>query len=78
MFEFVNYFGGVFAPTNFLALCLGTAGGLIMGALPGLSPTMAVALLIPFPFHLPPTTGLILLGRYTQRQSLAVQLVQFR
>ena len=62
MFEFVNYFGNVFAPANFLALCLGTAGGLIIGALPGLSPTMAVALLIPFTFHLPPTTGLILLG----------------
>ncbi len=62
MFEFVNYFGGVFEPANFLVLCLGTAGGLIMGALPGLSPTMAVALLIPFTFHMPPITGLILLG----------------
>ena len=62
MFEFVNYFAHVFAADNFLALCLGTAGGLILGALPGLSPTMAVALLIPFTFHLPPTTGLILLG----------------
>ena len=62
MFEFLNYFGGVFMPANFAALCLGTAGGLILGALPGLSPTMAVALLIPFTFHLPAATGLILLG----------------
>ena len=62
MFEFLNYFGNVFAAGNFVALCAGTAGGLILGALPGLSPTMAVALLIPFTFHLPPTTGLILLG----------------
>ena len=62
MFEFAGYFGNVFAPANFLALCLGTAGGLIIGALPGLSPTMAVALLIPFTFHLPATTGLVLLG----------------
>ena len=60
--EFLNYVGGVFAPANFLALCLGTAGGLVMGALPGLSPTMAVALLIPFTFHMDPTTGLVLLG----------------
>lgn len=37
-------------------------GGLILGALPGLSPTMAVALLIPFTFHMEPTGGLILLG----------------
>ncbi len=62
MFEFLNYFGGVFLPANFFALCAGTAGGLILGALPGLSPTMAVALLIPFTFHLPAATGLILLG----------------
>ena len=62
MFEFLNYFGHVFELNNFTALCLGTAGGLILGALPGLSPTMAVALLIPFTFHLEPTTGLILLG----------------
>ena len=60
--EFLNHIGGVFAPANFLALCLGTAGGLVMGALPGLSPTMAVALLIPFTFHMEPTTGLVLLG----------------
>jgi putative tricarboxylic transport membrane protein len=37
-------------------------GGLILGATPGLSPTMAVALLVPFTFHMDPTTGLILLG----------------
>ena len=60
--EFLNHIGGVFSPANFLALCLGTAGGLVMGALPGLSPTMAVALLIPFTFHMEPTTGLVLLG----------------
>ena len=40
----------------------GTIGGLILGATPGLSPTMAVALLIPFTFQLQPTQGLILLG----------------
>lgn len=62
MFEFLHYLGGVFAPGNFAALLIGTAGGLILGALPGLSPTMAVALLIPFTFHLPAETGLILLG----------------
>ncbi|MDM5147004.1 tripartite tricarboxylate transporter permease [Candidatus Persebacteraceae bacterium Df01] len=60
--EFLNYLGNVFAPFNFSILLLGTAGGLILGALPGLSPTMAVALLIPFTFHMEPTSGLILLG----------------
>lgn len=60
--EFINYFAAVFTPFNFSILCLGTIGGLILGALPGLSPTMAVALLIPFTFHMEPASGLILLG----------------
>ncbi len=60
--EFLSYFGGVFEPISFLLLLGGTIGGLVLGATPGLSPTMAVALLIPFTFHLSPTQGLILLG----------------
>ncbi len=60
--EFLGYFAGVFEPIAFLLLLGGTIGGLILGATPGLSPTMAVALLIPFTFHLTPTQGLILLG----------------
>lgn len=60
--EFLSYFGGVFEPVSFLLLLGGTIGGLILGATPGLSPTMAVALLIPFTFHLQPAQGLILLG----------------
>ncbi len=60
--EFLQYFGGVFEPVSFLLLVGGTVGGLILGATPGLSPTMAVALLIPFTFQLTPVHGLILLG----------------
>ena len=60
--EFLGYFGEVFVPFNFLLLLIGTIGGLILGATPGLSPTMAVALLIPFTFRLEPAQGLILLG----------------
>jgi len=60
--EFLNYFGAVFEPVAFILLLGGTIGGLILGATPGLSPTMAVALLIPFTFHLTPVQGLILLG----------------
>lgn len=60
--EFIGYFGAVFTPTSMLILCIGTVGGLLLGATPGLSPTMAVALLIPFTFHMEPAQGLILLG----------------
>ncbi len=60
--EFIFYFGDVFTPINFGLLMIGTIGGLILGATPGLSPTMAVALLIPFTFQLQATQGLILLG----------------
>ncbi len=60
--EFLSYFSYVFEPVSLLLLIGGTIGGLILGATPGLSPTMAVALLIPFTFYLQPSQGLILLG----------------
>ena len=60
--EFIYYFENVFTFTNLLILVLGTIGGLLMGAAPGLSPTMAVALLIPFTFRMLPEQGLIMLG----------------
>lgn len=60
--EFLNYFGNVFTVYHMSLLIGGTFVGLILGALPGLSPTMAVALMIPFTFHMEPAAGLILLG----------------
>jgi len=62
MAEFLQYFPLALTFTNLLTLVLGVVGGLILGATPGLSPTMAVALLVPFTFHMDPATGLILLG----------------
>ena len=62
MAEFLHYFPLALTFTNLLTLVLGVIGGLILGATPGLSPTMAVALLVPFTFHMEPATGLILLG----------------
>ncbi len=60
--EFLDHFGAVFTWSSMLILCAGTVGGLLLGATPGLSPTMAVALLIPFTFHMDPAQGLMLLG----------------
>lgn len=62
MAEFLHYFPLALSLTNLLTLVVGVIGGLVLGATPGLSPTMAVALLVPFTFHMDPTTGLILLG----------------
>ncbi len=57
-----NNIATVFTFYNFLILIVGVMGGIILGALPGISPTLAVALLVPFTFHMDPSAGLILLG----------------
>lgn len=45
-----------------LAIFIGVIGGVIVGALPGLSSTLGVALLIPFTFGLPPAAAFGLLS----------------
>ena len=50
---------------NILALVGGVAIGVMVGAIPGMTSTMGVALTLPFTFTLPPVTGiLLLLGVY--------------
>ncbi len=53
---------GVLSPVSILLVLVGTAGGIIVGALPGLTATMAIALLVPFTFGMSPVHGLVLLG----------------
>ncbi|MCQ6258287.1 tripartite tricarboxylate transporter permease [Pseudomonas sp. Q11] len=50
------------SPYNILFIVLGTTLGLVVGALPGLSATMALALLLPLTFQLPPETGLCMMA----------------
>ncbi len=52
----------VFTPESLLVCLLGTIGGMVVGALPGLSSTMGVALVIPITFSMSPESSLILLG----------------
>lgn len=47
---------------NLFYIALATAGGLAIGALPGLTATMGVALLVPVTFTLGPISGLAILG----------------
>ena len=55
-------FQEIFTIKILLMIIAGLFGGLITGALPGLTATMAVALLVPFTFAMSPTEGLIILG----------------
>ncbi len=59
-------FGTVLSGYNFIALLLGSFMGIIVGAIPGLTATMGIALLVPFTFGMSPITGIVmLLGIYT-------------
>ena len=48
----------VFAPDVFIAMICGTAIGIAVGALPGLSATMGIAVLIPLTFAMEPLVAL--------------------
>ena len=52
----------VFLPSNIAAILVGTVIGLLIGALPGLSATMAIAILVPITFAFPPETGISMLA----------------
>ena len=49
-------------PVNIIALLGGTVLGICFGAMPGLSATMGIAVLIPVSYGMEPATGLILLA----------------
>ncbi|MEO1104626.1 MAG: tripartite tricarboxylate transporter permease, partial [Pseudomonadota bacterium] len=52
----------VLQPFNVLIVALGVAAGVLVGALPGLSSTLGLALLIPVTFGLDPVAAFLLLG----------------
>lgn len=58
LFGFVN----AVQPMNLAAMAVSVAIGIMIGALPGLSAAMGVALLIPITFGMPASTGLIVLA----------------
>jgi len=51
----------IFDPYSLLLLAGGVALGIIFGAIPGLTATMGVAILIPMTFYLPPAQGIVML-----------------
>lgn len=52
----------LFSWSTLLMVIIGTAGGVFIGAMPGLNGPIGVALLLPFTFGLDPASGLLLLG----------------
>lgn len=56
------HFLAAVTPLNLLFAVLGVAAGTVIGAIPGLTATMAVAVLVPITFSLEPAAALILLG----------------
>lgn len=60
--EILGFLLDALTASNLLLALAGVTVGTIIGALPGLSATMAVAILVPFTFAMPPASGLIALG----------------
>lgn len=62
MFELLQAgFGAVFTPYIFILITLGVAVGIVFGAVPGLSATMAIALCLPLTYTMGPAAGLSML-----------------
>ena len=58
---FLNGFDILFQLDTLIALFIGVVGGMVVGALPGFSASMGVALLIPITFGMNPVAGLLML-----------------
>ena len=58
-------YAAVFTPSILFMICVGTTAGIVIGALPGLTATMGVALLVPLTFGRPALESLsMLMGIY--------------
>ena len=57
-----QYLLAALTPLNLLLALGGVLAGTLIGALPGLTATMAVAVLVPFTFSMEPASALIALG----------------
>ncbi len=55
-------FGVALQPINLMFAFLGTLAGTLVGVLPGLGPTAAMAMLLPVTFGIPPTGAIIMLA----------------
>ena len=59
--HYLAAFAAIFQPMNLVAMIAGGLWGIIAGALPGISTSMGVVLLIPFTFAMSPLTAFTIL-----------------
>ena len=59
--DFGNFLAAL-TPLNLAVAMFGVVAGTLIGSIPGLTATMAVAVLVPISFSMAPETALILLG----------------
>ncbi len=58
-------FIALFTPNNLMFLFIGTALGIVVGAIPGLTASMLIALTLPLTFHMDPVSAVtLLIGEY--------------
>ena len=60
--ELLSALPNVLSMSNFLAIVIGVLAGIAVGAMPGLSATMAISVLVPFTFGLDPLVALGLMA----------------
>lgn len=58
---FQGFIALISSPINLLVIVVGVGVGVIIGAMPGLTATMGIAIALPLTFGMPPETGLTLL-----------------
>ena len=58
---FQGFVALISSPVNLFVIVVGVGVGIIIGAMPGLSATMGIAIALPLTFGMPPETGLTLL-----------------
>lgn len=59
---YIEALRAIFDPMTMLFIILGTTGGVILGAIPGLGGPIGIALLLPFTFEMEPAAALLMLG----------------
>jgi putative tricarboxylic transport membrane protein len=64
LLDFGQALGQVVTPTMLLLCLVGVVGGMAVGATPGLSATVGLALLLPITFTMEPISGLVLMGAF--------------